>query len=123
MLNLERHIVVAVVCLAVAPADAQTLSNTHRTFVDVTLGPDWDDSEKDVTRASGATWRSGFAFGFDWGRSGVEFDVGVPQWHVNNLGPHRYQFVGPSSGWQRQGHFYESSSTVRRRSIDVTVMY
>ena len=122
MLNFGRHIAVIVVCPVVAPAEAQTLSNTRRTFVDVTLGPDWDDAYSDSTRVPGATWRSGFAFGFDWGKSGIEFDVGLPQWHVKNLGPHQYQYVGPSFGWERQGHFYESSSTVRRRSIDVTVL-
>ena len=36
MLNLGRHIAVIVICLAVAPAEAQTLPNTRRTFVDVT---------------------------------------------------------------------------------------
>jgi hypothetical protein len=56
-------------------------------------------------------------------RTGVEFDVGVPQWHVKNLAPQRYQYVGPSFGWERQGHVYESSSTERRRSIDVTVLH
>ena len=123
MLNLGRHIAVIVTCLVVAPAEAQTLPNTRRTFVAVTLGPDWDDAYSDSTRVSGATWGSGFALGFDWRRSGVEFDVGLPQWHVKNQGPHQYQYVGPSSGWERQGHFYEWSSTVRRRSIDVTVLF
>lgn len=123
MLNFVRHIAVLVVCLVVAPADGQTLSNTRRTFVDVTLGPDWDDAYSDSTRVPGATWKSQFAFGLDWGRSGVEFDVGLPQWHVQNLGPHQYQYVGPSFGSERQGHFYELSSTVRRRSIDVTILH
>ena len=83
MLNLGRHVAVIVICLAVAPAEAQTLPNTRRTFVDVILGPDWDDAHSDSTRVPGATWGSGFAFGFDWGRSGVEFDVGLPssKWH------------------------------------------
>jgi hypothetical protein len=117
------HIVVIAVCLSAAPADAQTFSTARRTFVDVTIGPDWDDAYSASTRAPGATWRFGFAFGFDWGRSGLECDVGVPQWHVKHLGPQRYQYAGPSFGWERQGHVYESSSTVRRRSIDVTVLY
>jgi hypothetical protein len=121
MLNFGRLIVVIVVCLVAVPADAQTLSGGA--FVDVPLGPVWDDAYTDSTRVPGATWESGLAFGFDWGRSGVEFDVGVPQWHVKNLGPQRYQYVGPSFGWEQQGHFYESSSTERRRSIDVTVLH
>ena len=35
----------------------------------------------------------------------------------------RYQYVGQSFGYSQQGHFYESSSTERRRSIDVTVLH
>src|SRR3977135_420 len=123
MLNFGRLIVVIVVCLVAAPADAQTLSNTRRAFVDVSLGPDWDDAHHESTRVPGATWCSGFALGFDWGRSGVEFDVGVPQWHVKNFAPLRYQYVGQSFGWERQGHFYESSEMERRRSIDVTALH
>ena len=123
MLNFGHLIVVIGVCLVAAPADAQTVSNASRAFVDVSLGPDWDDARNDITRVPGATWGSGLAFGFDSGRSGVEFDVGVPQWHVANLGPHRYQYVGPSFGWSQQGHVYEWSSTKRRRSIDVTVLH
>jgi hypothetical protein len=88
----------------------------------VRLGPDWDDAYSESARVPGGTWGSGLAFGFDSGRSGVEFDVGVPQWHVKNL-TQRYQYVGSTSRWERQGHFYESSSTVRRRSIDVTVLH
>jgi hypothetical protein len=121
MLNFGRLIVVIAVCLVGAPAGAQTLSNTGRAFVDVPIGPVWDDAYSN--RVPGATWGSGLAFGFDWERSGVEFDVGVPQWHVKNLGPQRYQYVGPSSGLDQQGHFYESSSTERSRSIDVTVLH
>ena len=86
-----RPIVVLVFCLAAAPADAQTLSMSSRTFADVTLGPDWDDASSAGTRIPGATWRFGFTFGFDWGRSGLELDVGVPQWHVKHLAPQRYQ--------------------------------
>jgi hypothetical protein len=89
----------------------------------VLLGPDWDDAHSDSTRVPGATWRTGLALGFDWGRSGVEIGVGVPQWHVKNLAPQRYQYVGQTFRWQQQDHFYESSSTVRRRSIDLTAMY
>lgn len=123
MLNFGRLIVVIAVCLVAAAAHAQTVSNTHRVFVDVPLGPVWDDAYSESSRVPGTTWGSGLAFGFDAGRSGVEFGVGVPQWHVKNPAPQRYQYVGESFGWERQGHYYESSSTVRRRSIDMTVMY
>ena len=104
MPNFGPLIVVIAVCLVGAPADAQTLSNTGRAFVDVPLGPVWDDAYSDSTRVPGATWGSGLAFGFDWGRSGVEFDVGVPQWHVKNFAPRRYHYGGPSFGWEQQGH-------------------
>jgi hypothetical protein len=123
MLNFGRLIVAIFVCLVAAPADAQPLSNTRRAFVDVPLGPDWDDAYSHSTRVPGATWRTGLAFGLDWGRSGVEIGVGVPQWHVKNPSPQRYQYVGQTFRWQQQGHYYESSSTARRRSIDVTAMY
>lgn len=122
MLALARLIVVIAVCVAAAPARAQALSNARRSFVDVPLGPVWDDAN-DRSRMPGATWGSGLAFGVDWGRSGVEFDLGVPQWHVKNFAAQRYQYVGPSFEWEQQGHFYESSSTERRRSIDLTVLH
>ena len=123
MQNLWRLIVVIVVSVVPASADAQTLSNLRRSFVDVPLGPVWDDAQIDSTRISGATWGSGFAFGFDSGRSGIEVGVGVPQWHVEDLPTQRYRYGGKSFLWAQQGHFYESSSTSRRRSIDVTVLY
>ncbi len=123
MQNFWRLIVVIVVCVVPAAADAQALSKMRRSFVDVPLGPVWDDAYSDSTRISGATLGSGLAFGFDSGRSGVEFDVGVPQWHVKDLPTQRYRHGGQSYLWAQQGHFYESSSTSRRRSIDVTVLY
>lgn len=123
MLNFGRLIVVIVACLVAAPADAQTLSNARRTFIDVPFAADWDDAYSDSTRVPGATWGSGLAFGLDWGRSGVEVDVGMPQWHVKHRAPERYGYAGPSVGWERQGHVYEWSATTRRRSVDVTVLY
>jgi hypothetical protein len=122
MLNVWRLIVVIVVSHVATPLHAQTVSNTSRAFVDVALGPNWDDARNDLARAPGATWASGLAFGFDSARSGVEFNVGVPQWHVKNRAE-RYRYVGQSFGYTQQGHLYEESSTTRRRSIDVTVLY
>jgi hypothetical protein len=115
-------ITLIVVWLAAAPAGAQTLP-AARTFVDLTVGPDWDDAHNSGTRIEGATGRAGIAVGHDWGRSGLEIDVSVAQWHVGHLGPYRYRYGGPTTGWQRQGHFYESSTTVRHRSIDVMAFY
>lgn len=122
MLN-GRHIVVITCCLAAAPAGAQTLSHPQRTFVDVSAGPDWDDLYDASRRAPGATLRSGVAFGFDWGRSGVEVNVSVPQWHVRDYEVQSYRYSGPSFGWQQQNRFYELAQTARRRSIDVTALY
>ncbi len=122
MMPLVRLVALIVVGLVAAPAHAQTVSNPRRTFVDVSFGPDWDDAYSASTRVPGATWGSGFAFGLDSGKWGAEIDVGVPQWHVKDLPLQRYQYVGSSFGWHQQGHFYESSSTVRRRSIDVTAL-
>jgi hypothetical protein len=109
--------------LTVTRAEAQTLLNSGSPFVNVTVGADWDDVRSESTRASGATWRAGLAFGVDWGRSGIEIGVSLPQSHVRTHGPHRYQYAGPTFLWHQQGHFYESSSTVRRRSPDVSVLY
>jgi len=123
MQNVWRLIVVIVVCLVPASAGAQTLSNTRGAFVDVLFAPNWDDAYSDSIRVPGATWGSGLAFGFDAGKSGVELGVSVPQWHVKNRAPERYRYAGQTYQWQQQGHSYEWSSTTRRRSIDVTVMY
>lgn len=108
---------------AAPPAIAQTLTTPRRAFVDAAFGPHWDDRSYNRDRTSGATLRSGFAIGFDFGKSGIEFDVGVPQWHVRNYPPERYQFAGQSHDWERQGHFYERLETVQRRSIDLTGLY
>jgi hypothetical protein len=64
----------------------------------------------------------GVALGADFGKSGIEIDVQVPQWH-SRTEVTQYQYVGPSFGYQQQGHFYEATYTERRRSIDVAVMY
>src|SRR4030088_3561406 len=85
-------------------------------------GRNWDDARSSSIRASGATLGSGLACGFDWGKSGVEFDVSVPLWHVNTL-TYPYQYGGPSSEAQQHDHFYVDSTTARRRSIDVTVLH
>ena len=122
MLN-HRSIILILICLATAPAHAQTLSSTRRAFVDVTAGPDWDDAYSASNRVPGTTLKSGFAFGFDWGRSGLEFDLGLSQWHVKHHEPYRYVYAGTSFGWQLQDHSYEHSSTVRRRSIEMAVLY
>ena len=122
MLTFRRFGVVIALSLAGWPLQAQTATPTRRAFVDATVGPQWDDYYSQDQRIPGATLWSAVAVGFDVWRSGFEFDVGVPQWH-QGFGPlQRYQYVGTTFGFQQQGHFYESSSTVRRRSIEVSVL-
>jgi hypothetical protein len=123
MSSVWRLAVLMSACLASAPVRAQTGSTAHRAFLDVPLAADWDDAYSDNTRAPGAVWGTGVALGFDAGKSGVELDVGVPQWHVKQFAGSPYQYVGPSIRFLQQGHFYESSSTERRRSIDITAMH
>ena len=125
MLTVGRLIVVMLVCHAAAPLYAQTVPSNrvsgNRRFIDVALGPNWDDARN--YGVPGATWGSGIAFGFDSGRDGAEFDVHVPQWHVRNYMLWRYQYMGRSFGYEQQGHFYESAETTRRRSIDFVALY
>lgn len=123
MLNFSGKIIGIVVLLVAAPLYAQTRSDARRTFLDVPVGPNWDDVYGDTTRVAGATWESGLALGFDSGKSGFELDVSVPQWHVRSNAPDRFHYVGPSFGYEQTGHFYESTSTERHRSIDVTVLH
>ncbi len=125
MLTFRRYLIVIALCLVAAPLSAQTATGTRGTFVDAAFGPHWDDLYDDSHRIPDATLWTGVAVGVDFGKSGVEVNVGVPQWHERIEPPQRYQYVGPSSsfGFERQGHFYESSGTVRRRSIDVSGLY
>jgi hypothetical protein len=119
-----RHCLVVFFLVVLAPARtwAQTPSYRRALFVDVQLAPSWDDVQSDSTRVPGRTWARGLAIGVDGRTRGIEVDVIVPQWHTTNSGPHRFQFVGPTSGYEQQGHFYETSGTERRRSIDVTLL-
>jgi hypothetical protein len=123
MPNIQRLIAIVVVCLAAAPAYAQTPPAAPRTFVDVSFGSDWDDSYSRSSRAPGATLATGAAFGLDFGTSGIEVDVSMPQWHEKSFPLQRYRYAGPTFGWQQQNHSYESSSALRRRSVDVMVFY
>jgi hypothetical protein len=107
--------------LVAATASAQTLSDTRRAFIDLHLGPNSDDTRSDETSLPGVTWGSGGAIGADLPKWGLEFDVGVPQWHVQHR-THRYQFVGASHDYEQQFQFYEDASTERHRSIELMVL-
>lgn len=110
-----------VTVLSIAPA-ASLMAQPHPfgAFVDLRVGPDVDDMR--AFRISGTTRRVGVALGLDWGRSGIELDVAVPEWHTKVSGDTSV-YVGPSGLSQTKGHVYESSATVRRRAIDVSVLY
>lgn len=121
MLTFRCLIVLFVFCLGAAPLHGQTAFERHGPFVGADIHPDWDDARNDLTRVPGVSWGSGIAFGLDAGTSGVEFNVAVPQWHVKST-QDRYQFGGPASGSLQQFHSYQSTTTVRRRSIDVMIL-
>jgi hypothetical protein len=112
--------ILAVIVSIAASAAAAAAPDPQGLFVEVRLGQDRDDTRPDYA-ISGTTRRIGGAVGFDWGRSGVELGVTVPEWHAI-VHERTALYVGPS-GLQQQGHVYESIETERRRSIDVTVMY
>jgi hypothetical protein len=110
-----------VIALSIAGAISATAQPyPHGAFVDLRVGPDVDDMRE--FRMSGTTRRVGVALGVDWGRSGIELDVAVPEWHTEISGSTSV-FVGPSGLHQTHGHVYESSETVRRRSTDVSLLY
>jgi len=123
MLTVRRLVIIVTLCLVAAPLCAQSVTGTRGVFVDAAIGPHWDDLYYEGDRMAGATLWSGLTVGFDFGRSGVEVDVGVPQWHERVEAPLRYHYGGPSVGFNQQGHFYEQSATVRRRSVDVSGLY
>jgi hypothetical protein len=112
---------ILVTVLSIAPA-ASLMAQPHSLapFVDLRLGPDVDDVK--AFKMSGATRRVGVALGVDWGRSGVEFDIAVPGWHTDVTGTTEV-YTGPSNFYQTRGHVYESSDTVRRRSVDISLLY
>ena len=112
-------VVLAVHCATVA-ANTQGRVNRDGVFIDAQVGPDWDDLYYRST--PGATWRFGFGAGLDWGLSGIEVNFSVPEWHATTE-VDRFRYVGPSFGYEQQGHFYESSTRIRRRSIDVALLY
>jgi hypothetical protein len=123
MLDSHRAFLLTVICAIAVPAPAQTSSGPQGAFVDVYLHPDWDDARNVTTYVPGATWGRGFVVAFDAGAAGIEVDIGAPQWHVKTFAPQRYQYVGPSYGYEQQGHSYETSSTSRRRATEVSVLY
>jgi len=117
---LRPPILAIVFCLAAA-AGATAQPNPQGLFAELRMGQDRDDT-RPYYAISGTTRRIGGALGYDWGRSGLELDVAVPEWHTK-VYTSTYRFAGSSNAIEKQGHLYESIQTVRRRSIDVTLLY
>ena len=113
--------ILAVTVSIAACASAAAAPDPQGIFVELRLGQDRDDT-RPFYAIDGTTRRIGGAVGFDWGRSGLELGVMVPEWHAD-IRQNTSVYVGPSTSLQTQGHVYESIGTVRRRSIDVTLMY
>jgi hypothetical protein len=111
----------AIVLSIAASGTAAAQSAPTGFFAEARIGPDHDDTRYDYAIA-GSTRRFGGAVGYDWGRSGIELDVAVPEWH-RAVHENSYIFIGPSDALQQNGHRYESRDTRRRRSIDVSLLY
>jgi hypothetical protein len=110
------------VLLAAAPLHAQPAATPGGVFVDGFAAAVWDDARASYAQIAEPVLGWSIALGFDSGKSGIEVDVHVPQWHSRTVVT-RYQYVGPSHGNLQQGHFYQDTYTERRRSIDVAALY
>lgn len=118
---LLRSPILAIAFSLASAASATAQSAPQGMFAEFRIGQDRDDT-RPYYAIAGTTRRVGGAFGLDWGRSGLELDVAVPEWHTK-VYTSTYRFAGNSNAVEKQGHTYESIQTVRRRSIDVTVLY
>jgi len=106
---------------AAAAVSAVAAPHPQGLFVDMRMGHDRDDTRPAI-EISGATPRVGVSVGYDWGRSGLEFDVTVAGWHTA-VYESTYVYRSPSNGLQQEGHVYEEIKTVRRRSVDEILLY
>lgn len=111
-----------VVSLVAAPLHAQPAAKAGGAFVDGFAAVVSDDTRDPSSHIGGPVFGWGLALGFDNGKSGIEIDVHVPQWHARTEVT-RYQYAGPPYSYLQPGHFYEDTFTERRRSIDVAVLY
>ena len=97
---------------AAAAVSAVAAPHPQGLFVDMRMGHDRDDTRPAI-EISGATPRVGVSVGYDWGRSGLEFDVTVAGWHTA-VYESTYVYRSPSNGLQQEGHVYEEIKTVHR---------
>lgn len=105
-------------------AQAQTPASGRQIFAAARFGPNWDDRYSASNRIPGAVLEGGVSFGIESASAGIEVDLSVPSaWHVQENGPHRFRYAGETSGYLQKDRFYESTSTNRRRSTELGVLY
>jgi hypothetical protein len=116
--------VVAVSLALAGAARAQPAPDRYQVFAAAHFGPNWDDLYSESRRIPGAVLEGGLSFGLESARSGIEVDVSVPgAWHAQENPIHRFRYAGQTSGYLQKDHFYESTSTIRRRSWQVGLLY
>jgi hypothetical protein len=118
-----RLLPLVIALLAASPLHAQTARAARGVFVDLRLGPDWNDAADEDARIPGVSPSIGLAVGVDGRRSGVEVSVRVPQWHRQDEEPWRYTWGGATQGFQQQGHEYETVFGSRQRTIEVMALW
>jgi hypothetical protein len=109
--------------LCAETAQAQTTPSGSRVFVASHAGPKWDDRYSASDRAAKPVFEGGVSIGIDSPTAGVEVNLSVSQWHVRRREPQRFRYGGQTSGYLQKDHVYESQSTGRRRSPEVSVLF
>ena len=99
-------------------AVAQTVRVTP--FAGVTAGAAYDDS---YHRIPGVVRSTGFSFGVMNDRRGVQIEYDISGWYSHDSVPDRYQYVGTTFDYLQHGHFYQDSSSTRRRSASTIGLY
>jgi hypothetical protein len=115
--------VVLTAMMWVGPAQAQTAPAGTRVFVASHAGPKWDDLYSESRRLKTPVAEGGVTIGIESATSGVELDLSVSEWHNARREPSRFRYGGESSGYLLKDHFYEHSSTTRRRSPQVSLLF
>ena len=112
--------IATITCCVSVPraAGAQPVRSTW--FAGVTAGAAYDDS---YHRIPGGAPSTGFSFGVINDRRALQLEFDISGWHSRDSTPHRYQYVGATTGLSQQGHFYEDSFQSRHRSASVTALY
>jgi hypothetical protein len=119
--NLAFVVLASVIC--VETAEAQTTPVGRRVFVASHIGPKWDDLRSESHRTQRAVVEGGVSIGVEWPTAGIEVDLSVSEWHVKRNEPQRFRWAGKTSGFLQHDHLYESVSTQRRRSPEVSILF